>query len=140
MSAEAITCYVLKCDIKVASDCHETLNDPDTEGDIHGSTPEEVRKWATGRDYDFDWITLPKGQDCCPECRRSVAEGQHDFAPDPEVPSCCLFCEEWATEGEHGLEVVPGQLEVPAPAAGEATANTHGRQHNDNTRQEGERG
>jgi hypothetical protein len=116
MSTEAITCHVLKCDIEVASDCDGNFIDRENEGLIHGSSPEEVREWATGRDYDYDWISLPDGRDSCPECRRSVAGSQHGFVPDPEVPSCCLFCEEWATEGDHGLEVVPGQLEIGGAA------------------------
>lgn len=118
MSTEVITCYKLRCDAKAADDCHKTLIDSDTEGDIHGSSPEEIRGWATGSNYDFDWIALPNGQDCCPACRPALGGQNHAFAPDPQAPSVCLLCDEWATDGPHGLEVVPGQLELDTPAAG----------------------
>lgn len=111
MSTEVITCYLLRCDIQ-ADDCYENLTDHDTEGDIHGSSPEEIRGWATGSNYEFDWIALPEGRDVCPQCRQALGDKPHGFIPDARGSSMCLLCRGWATDHE-GLGVVRGQLEIP---------------------------
>jgi hypothetical protein len=121
MSTKAITCHTLHCDAEASDDCRGTFIDSDSEGTIHGSTPEEVRKWATGRNYDGDWVTLPDGRDVCSDCRSALAAKPHPFFPEAgtDLYPFCALCGEPPNDDEelHDNVEVPGQMEIPTGGA-----------------------
>lgn len=109
MSVEQITCNKLHCDVKISDECEETFSDPDTDGVVHGSTPEEIRRWAHAETSGggYSWWISPAG-DACGACRREIGKRDHDFAPSSPGSSVCAYCEEWATEGRRDRHCGPG--------------------------------
>jgi hypothetical protein len=119
MTTKAITCYTLHCDASDASDdCAGKLVDGDTEATIHATSPQEIRSWATGRDYEYDWVHLADGRDVCPDCRVTLARHPHPFMADTPAwqpyPFCALCGEPPIDDDQlHDHAEVPGQLEIP---------------------------
>lgn len=109
MSTEQIACFKLRCDTKISDQCEDSLKDWDTEGDIHGSTPEEIRLWAHAATSNggFNWWITPKA-DTCGACRREIGKHAHDFTANEPGSDICAYCED--------SHEIPGQIAIGGEA------------------------
>lgn len=113
MSAQSRNHFALACDQRLSGDCSQFLRDWDEEV-MFGDTVEELRTWAYSGDGQADgrWTGYADGDVCAP-CRVQLAAGPHTFTPQEPGESVCDVCMQWATEGPHGMDVAPGQVEIP---------------------------
>lgn len=102
MSATPMTCHLLDCDR-----CGDPYKDEDSEGRYHGSTPEEIRRWASVSD---SWV-ITKDEDVCDLCAKKASEQPHEFLPGPDL--FCAWCKEWADDELHTNAPILGQTEIP---------------------------
>jgi hypothetical protein len=113
VSAQPRTYLVLACDQRLAGDCEELFHDEDS-ALILGDTIEDLRQRARDDGYENDRWIVYEGTDACPACTMALASGPHTFTPYVAHESVCGVCMKWATDGPHGLDVTPGQTEIPA--------------------------